>query len=104
MADTTLAVRVAALEERVLALEGRHGPRDGADVALLAALVMATAGRPFTASQVLARARVDPRLASALEDADIVSARMLGRWLARSLAPVRRGRGGQVWRVYEATE
>jgi hypothetical protein len=99
---------VRALTVRVAALEARFGPRDRADAHLVAAIATAIGSRPFLSRELLAYARTDPALASALEAADIVSAYDLGNLLARlqgqaidelRVARLDVGRAGTRWQI-----
>jgi hypothetical protein len=97
---------VAELRGRMEAMERRQGPRDAADVALLAAL--ARLERRFTTSAALRHAGlVDEALAAALQAADVSSAKELG-WLLRRcigrhgsflVERLRDSRDGAWWRV-----
>lgn len=79
-----LATRLAALEDRVTALEARFRPGDAADVQALMAIATAVPGRePFTSRQLFTLARIVPELAAALEAADVVNPLELGKLLAR---------------------
>jgi hypothetical protein len=64
-------------------LERGRGPRDAADAALVQALAESFRHRVFTSGHVLMLAEADPRLAGALEGADITSAHELGQVLSR---------------------
>jgi hypothetical protein len=103
-----LEARLAQLEARVAQLEARSGPRDQADVALLAALAASVGGGvTFGAREVFRHARVDRALRAALVAADLVSPRQLGKLLRRMagehdgyvLTHVGEDRHGLRWRV-----
>ena len=80
---------------------------------LLTVIAAHAAGLPFHARHVMHRARLIPALAEALRDADIVSARQLGKWLARCEGAVvngvrlDRGRltdGAFYWQLVQVSE
>lgn len=78
--------RLAAIEQRLARVEAivaASGPRDEADAALLHVLCDCTRDHAFTASEVLTHARLAPRLAAALENADIDGTIQLGLLLRR---------------------
>src|SRR4051794_25544027 len=72
-----------ALLTRVAMLERGHGPRDAADVALVAAIHRAAGDLPFRAKDVFDRARDVLALRFALQPADIENTKQLGKLLAR---------------------
>ena len=68
-----------------------HGPRDDADAALVQTIAAAVGGRRFTAKELLAHGRVDPRLAAAIAATDTDTPRALGKLFQRlDGAPVQR--------------
>jgi len=89
-----LPARVADLERRCAALERQHrekrsalrfwpGPRDAADVALVATIALSIGSARWTCRELLAHARGDPELQHALTAADITNAVELGLLLRR---------------------
>lgn len=110
-ASSAVLVMLAELGARVSAVEqalAARAPRP-ADAALLQVLAEETGGRVFGAVELLAHARVSPRLAVALEAACLEGPRELGCWLRgaadrgavdglRLVRDKRSGRG-RGWRV-----
>jgi len=91
----TLRVELDAIRQRLTALEARgRGPRDRYDGALVAEIAAAIGSRPFSAKQLMRHAAVDPdvRLRHAIQNAEIATARELGRLLARLTGCVLDGR------------
>lgn len=80
---SALADRMAALEQRVCALEARFAPSDAADVGVLVEIIAAQVRQPFTSRDVLIQARDHAALAAALEGADVVNAIEAGKLLGR---------------------
>jgi hypothetical protein len=80
--DALREIRADVTAIRLLAL-GHHGPRDAADEHLLRAIAASALGTRFSAREVFRHRRVAPTLASALQDADIVSVIQLGKLLKR---------------------
>ena len=112
-----LAARVDALERdqealratvNALVAQRAPGPRDHADVALVAVLTTSTRGLSFTTAAVWRHRVVDEALAAALRHADIDSPKQLGRLLRRlegravdgiRIARVGADREGIIWRA-----
>jgi hypothetical protein len=84
-------------------LEHGRGPRDRADIALLAAVAEAIGDRQFTSAQLMAHATVHPALHEALEAADITNAHEFGCVFRRmegiAVTGFRLERAGVVWQV-----
>jgi hypothetical protein len=101
--SSRLRAELAALTTRIAALERVvRGPQ------LLHALAAAVEDRAFSAAEVIAHARLDPGLATALETSHIHTARSLGQylWVASEhpMGPIRVtrlgvDRDGVTWRV-----
>jgi hypothetical protein len=70
----------ASVESRLAALEAAR-PRDAQDADLRRVLAERTRALPFTASALLAHARLDSLLAAALTAADVTSTVEIGTWL-----------------------
>jgi hypothetical protein len=108
---STIDDRLTQIETRLARIEAAvaqtRGPRDAADRRVVHALALVVGQRPFSARQLLDAARHDGDLHAALTDADVVTARDTGRWLARMagvtidglcLSRVDRTRAGALWR------
>jgi hypothetical protein len=99
---------LAALRDRVAALESRFGPRDESERQVLLAIAAAVGSRRFSSQDLMAHAEVDAALAAALESADIVTVRECGKLLSRLavrpiggflLTRVDTSRAGLIWSV-----
>jgi hypothetical protein len=108
-----LRAQLAALQQRVGALEARlapRGPRDRHDVALVHSIAVSVGGLNFSAAALWRRRAVDPALAAAIRACDLDNAKQLGKLLRRmegrdvgGLTCVRLGaeRDGVVWTLRE---
>jgi hypothetical protein len=117
IADTVVVPRallariVERLDEhdaRLGMLERQHAPRDDDDRAVLLALVAAAVGTLFSAREVWQHRRVAPKLAAALDAADVGNARGLAKLFRRieghdingfRLVRVGKDRDGLLWRI-----
>jgi hypothetical protein len=98
----------ALLEELLERQAPRRGPRDGDDRRVVLEVANVVADAIFSSGEVVAHAAVAPKLAAALEGADITSPRSLGKLFRRVegvaiegvlLERVGEDRAGLLWRI-----
>jgi hypothetical protein len=84
--------RLAALERALSARAAPAGPRDDADVALLAAVGASVGTAAFSSRELIRHGGVDPLLGDALRHADCVTAGDIGYLLRRCDGEIVAGR------------